>query len=132
MESVRAKPPEPDPALWTTLALWIGFSLGPTAWAVQLELVYAAAQQACQGDITITTLHMASGVCLIVSILGGVSAAWHWFRTGAAVPSQFETGIVTRRRFLSIQGMFTGALFAIIIAAQWLAIVYLSPCPSGN
>jgi hypothetical protein len=126
---MTATKPKHDPHYMATLLLWLGFGIAPIAWAVQLQTVYAAAQQTCQGDISIFTLHVVSGVCLLTTALGGLLATWNWMRAARNWPSQDDSGFVARHHFIAAEGMLTSALFTLVIIAQWLAVVNLSPCP---
>ena len=113
----------------TTLLLWTPFVLAPLAWGMHLQVVYAASQLVCSGAIPLSTLHLISAVCLVLAISASLFAAWQWRRAGAEVPSQHESGWSARMRFVSLQGMMSGALFALVIVAQWIALFYLPPCP---
>ena len=121
--------PKPESAPITTLALWTGLLLAPIAWAVHLQFVYAASQQVCTDRLTQTTLQAVSIICLALAVTAGLLATWNWFSAGAKWPSDERSDLVARRRFLSAEGMLSALLFAIVIVAQWLALVYFPPCP---
>jgi hypothetical protein len=125
----RLTEPQHDGAWGTSAALWTGVLLGPAAWGVHLQFVYAAADQVCKGNLDKTALHIASIACLSVAIAGGLIAAWLWFTSGVKWPSDARSDLVARRRFLAAEGILTGVLFAIVIVGQWLSIVYYPPCP---
>jgi Mn2+/Fe2+ NRAMP family transporter len=112
-----------------TGALWLGFALGPIAWIIHLQTVYAASEQVCQGDASRMTLHVISGLCLAAAIVGGLVAGWEFFRGGAGSSDEHEGGIKARRRFLSVEGLLTSALFVVVIIAQWTVVASLPPCP---
>jgi hypothetical protein len=126
------QPEQPEKEGWRheMAALWAGFALGPVAWAVHLQSVYAASQQACEGDLKSASLHLISGACLAAAIIGAVLSAWLWGHGQFIVPSQFDEGYMARRRFMSVEGLMSGALFSLVIIAQWIALFYLSPCPA--
>jgi hypothetical protein len=115
-------------APWTTLGLWVGVLLPPAAWAAHLQFVYAGSEQVCKGNLSLATLNIVSGVCVLAALAAGVLAASLWFTSGAQWPSDTRSDLVARRRFLSAEGMLSGLLFAIVVVAQWFALVYLSPC----
>jgi hypothetical protein len=121
--------PKPESAPVTTLALWTGLLLAPIAWAVHLQFVYAASQQVCNERLTPAMLQAASITCLALAVAAGLLATWNWFTAGAKWPSDERSDLIARRRFLSAEGMLSALLFALVIAAQWLALVYFSPCP---
>jgi hypothetical protein len=126
---MQPEKPQHESAPWTTAALWTGVFLAPVAWAVHLQFVYAVSQQACTGKISDMTLHIVSLACAAAAVAGGLLAAWHWFKSGAQWPSDERSDLIARRRFLSSEGILSSVLFALIIVGQWLAIVFLSPCP---
>jgi hypothetical protein len=121
--------PKPPSAPLTTIALWTGLFLAPAAWGVHLQFVYAASQQVCKKNLTSVTLNSASAICLALAVISGLLATWNWFMAGATWPSDERSDLIARRRFLSAEGMLTALLFAVVIGAQWLALVYLPPCP---
>jgi hypothetical protein len=121
--------PKPPSAPLTTLALWTGFLLAPVAWAVHLQFVYAASQQVCKQKLSSVTLNSVSAICLGLAVISGLLATWNWFSAGAKWPSDDRSDLVARRRFLSAEGILAAVLFAVVIAAQWLALIYLPPCP---
>jgi hypothetical protein len=113
----------------TTLLLWTPFVLAPVAWAFHLQVVYAASLWVCEGETPLSTLHAISAGCFALAVAAGLFATWQWWTAGAQVSSQHDWAWKGRIRFLSMQGMLVGALFALVIVAQWSAIFYLPPCP---
>src|SRR3954469_16306367 len=120
--------PMPPSAPLTTLALWMGFLLAPAAWAVHLQFVYATSEQVCKQHLSRATLNGVSTACLTVAVFGGVLATMNWLLAGAKWPSDERSDLVARRRFLAAEGILTGLLFTVVIVAQWMALVYHSPC----
>jgi hypothetical protein len=110
------------------LALWTAFFLGPAAWGVHLQSVYAASQQVCDGTFRLATLHVISTVCLAMSLGGGLLAMVLWLRAGAVWPSEERADAIARFRFVSAEAILTGILFALVIIAQWISVLYYSPC----
>jgi hypothetical protein len=120
--------PKPESAPFTTLALWTGFLLAPAAWAVHLQLVYAASEQVCKQHLSRATLNAVSVVCVALAVGGGLLATLNWFIAGAKWPSEERSDLTARQRFLSAEGILSGLLFTVVIVAQWLALLYLTPC----
>jgi hypothetical protein len=119
---------KPRNAPWTTFGLWIGILLPPAAWAIHLQFVYAASEQVCKGHVSLTTLNIVSAASVLAALGAGVLAAGLWFGSGAKWPAEEQSDVIARQRFLSAEGMLSGLLFAIVVVAQWFALVYLSPC----
>lgn len=125
---MNAQPHAPPLVGRSNLRLWAGLLAGPVAWLVQLQAVYALAQQVCLG-LGAWTLHAATLACLLPA-LGGCGLAWSgWGAAGRHWPSDADEGKLARVRFLSVLGLLTGALFSLLILAQWIAVWLLDPCP---
>lgn len=111
------------------VALWTGLFAGPVAWIVQFLLIYILAPQVCGNVIKDFVLHLPALLCLLTAIAGAVLAWRNWRTAGRSWPSERDPPDVTRIRFLSLLGVMTASLFALVIAAQWLSILFLPPCP---
>jgi hypothetical protein len=110
------------------LTLWAGCLAGPIAWFLQLEAVYALASGYCGGKGRLG-LHLVSLVCLLLAA-GGSWASWKgWGTVGHAWPSESEGGTAGRARFMGALGLMSCLFCALVILAQWIAIVVLDPCP---
>lgn len=121
---------EAKPEVRLNLLLWAGLLLAPAAWIVELELVYMMANWACLG-LPLFSLHIAAGTCLLISLWGLVIAGRNWRASGSRLPSDEQDPVTARVRFMSVLGVMTGALFSLLIVAQWLAVVFLDPCPAS-
>jgi hypothetical protein len=108
------------------LALWLGFLLPPTAWALQLQIVYLLSEYGC-GTGNFLPNHIASAIALVLSAFGGLFSWHNWMKAGGEWKSE-EAGTIARSRFLAILGVLTGALFTIVIFAQWLPTIVGVPC----
>jgi hypothetical protein len=111
-----------------TPMLWLAFFMPPVVWAFHLQFVYAAAQQVCNDNLTLTSLHAFSAACTIVALIALFLAVWQLLSTGGRFPSDERGDVLARRRFLAAEALLSGLLFSIVIVAQWLALLYLSPC----
>ena len=106
--------------------LWTGLLLPPLAFLTNLELGYAFVTASCdRGDQLL--IHLTHLACLLLS-LGGAWAAWRaWQAEGAEWPGQ-AGGPIGRTRFMAGLGLLTGAMFTLVILAQWIPGFLLSPC----
>jgi hypothetical protein len=109
--------------LTDTRILWPALLAGPVAWAVQLQGVFALSAWANEGGGSVP-LHAISALSLLAA-LGGAALAWRAWRTVGGWPSGTEGPDVARVRYLTVLGVLTGALFAGVIVAQWIAVVML-------
>lgn len=106
--------------------LWLGFLLPPLAWAAQLQIVYLLSEAGC-GSGNFLPNHIVSGAALIFSVCGGL-VSWHnWVKAGGEWKSEAAEPLA-RSRFMAILGVLTGALFTLVIFAQWLPTILGVPC----
>lgn len=110
-----------------TAKLWIGLLAGPAAWAVQLQTVYTLAPWSCDHS-NLLPLHLVTSLCLAGAIGGGWLAWKKWQEIGGW-PGGDEDVDSGRVRLMSVVGIMSSALFALVILAQWFAVVMLDPCP---
>jgi hypothetical protein len=109
-----------------SLRLWIGMLVPPAAWAVQLQSLYLTSEFGCRSS-DFTWNHVVVVVALIVSILAGFIAWREWSQSGRS--DEDEGGDrMSRRRFMSLLGVLTSALFSVTILAQWLPTLMGVPC----
>jgi hypothetical protein len=112
---------------WRKLSLGAGLFAGPAAWAMQLQVVYALVPWACKHHRTYL-LHVMTATFLLVSVAGGLLAWREWRRVGGGWPSGTEGDPDTRSRFMAVLGIFTSALFTLVILAQWVPAFVFDPC----
>src|SRR3954463_13370947 len=105
----------------------IAAAIGPVAWCINLEVVYALAPRACAGGGR-GLLHLSTFCCLGIAILGAALSWFNWGWSGWRDPSDADAGWPARVGFLSLLGIASGSLFALLIVAQWIAILALDPC----
>lgn len=115
--------------LTDTRVLWAGVLAGPVAWAVQELGVYTLAASAGEGWSE-APLHALSFVCLLVAAGGGYLAHRAWLVVGGW-PSAADDPARGRVRALGVLGQLTGALFSVVIVAQWIAAIMLPARPTG-
>lgn len=108
--------------------LWLGLLLPPVVWALQLQTIYLLiGYNTCEGGSR-SPVHITSLICLILSAFGFFVSWRNWMKTGGIEWKSENSGIVPRSRFMAILGVLTGALFSIVIFAQWLPAIYGVPC----
>ncbi len=106
--------------------LWIGLLLPPAAWIAQLQALYLSSEFGCATS-NFTKNHIVVVVALVVALIGW-AFAWHeWTKTrdDAAVDTGERD---TRSRFMALVGVMSGALFSLLIVAQWLPTLTGVPC----
>jgi hypothetical protein len=105
---------------------WIGLFLAPAAFFVHLQVAYVLVPWACA---TRSPLWVHVGGLIAVAIaLAGAAAAWSVQGGTAAHADEDRAGPSPRSHFLGTVGLYMSALFALILAAQWVAGFVISPC----
>ena len=108
------------------LWLCIGLLMPPVVWAAQLEIVYLLTEFSCKTS-NFFTIHIASIISLALALAGTFISWRHWIETGGEWKSE-KAGVVPRSRFMAILGTLLGALFSLLIFAQWLPTALGVPC----
>jgi hypothetical protein len=109
------------PAPTGTVSLWAGVIVAPLLWACQLELEYALVPW-IGGHGKHFLLYLVTVVFLVLTLI----CLWLCWKEWATVWKATEREHhVTRAAFLSMLGMWSSALFALIILAQGIASFFL-------
>jgi hypothetical protein len=116
----REHPPVSDTALWTSV---LG---GPLVFLLNLQVNYVMVDWACNSgnDWSLHVVHLTSLIlCVGVALLGLTLLR----RAGGGGPDS-GGGSASRSRLLATVGLLGGALFAVSILAQWIAMMVLGTC----
>ncbi|MGX4802516.1 hypothetical protein [Bradyrhizobium guangdongense] len=106
------------------LLYWAGVALGPLAWGINLQGVYALAHFSCETTKLSGTIM--SAVLAIVALAGTAISARAVRRGAGAEWTDAQGG--GPRTFMAWLGVGTGVLFALVIANQLAASLMISPC----
>jgi hypothetical protein len=107
--------------------LWLGLFAGPAGLLVAQQGAYALAPRACETGNTAPLQAMALAGLIVVGL--GAWLAWRgWWDTGAGGPTDTADPKLARARFLSLLGLLSAPLFALLIVSQWVTIAVLDPC----
>jgi hypothetical protein len=109
-----------------TIAQWFGLLAGPLAMLGNLQAQYALTPWACRSGSRFA-LHIPPILFLSIALAAAILAHVQWRRGGGGEPGA-ETGILGRARFLGVLGIATSLFFGSVIAAMWLADVFLNTC----
>ena len=119
-----------DAAAWTPprvdAALWFGILGPPMLLLLNQQLNYMLVPWTCRHDAP-WLLHVVSLVLIAAIVLTGLVALRLWRGAGGDWESQGE-GPLPRSRFMAILGVTSSAFAALILFAQWLPILYITPC----
>jgi hypothetical protein len=112
---------EPAPVLE-----WVGLLLPAATFFAHLQIGYVLIPYACttHQDIWVHVV----GILAVVLSLAGNMAAWRtWMRAGREVPGE-GPGTMAHTRFLGAVGLGMGAIFTLILIAQWIAGLFIGTC----
>lgn len=105
---------------------WIGMFLPAAVFFVRLQVGYLLVPWSCT-----TQQHYwphVVGIAAVLLALAGTMAAWRtWMRAGHEVPGE-GGGSLPRTRLLGAMGLGMGALFTLILVAQWIAAFFIGTC----
>jgi hypothetical protein len=105
---------------------WIGVLGGPIVWLIFLQVNYMLAPSACLSQNK-TMLGIVTIVALFGTI-GSAFAAWRaWHQAGATSHTE-EGGSIGRSRFMALSGIGLSALFALVVLASAIPIIFLGAC----
>jgi hypothetical protein len=108
----------------TRALYWAGVALGPLAWGINVQGVYAFAHFSCEK--TGLSGPILSAMLIIVAVAGTVISGRAVHRSAESEWSDPRGG--GPRSFMAWLGVGTGALFALVIANQLAASLMINPC----
>lgn len=111
---------------WSSAALWYSWLVPPLSFGADLILSYALVQHACStGHFYV--LHMITVFALLFTLSGGLLA---WREYGRMPREADDEGgsPFDRAHFMAIAGMLWCAAFVIIILANGVPRMLISPC----
>jgi hypothetical protein len=103
---------------------WMGVALGPAAWAINLQTIYAITPHACARPSSATIF--LSIVMALVATAGTLISLRATRRDAPAELAEAQGG--RARNFMAWLGVGSGALFALVILNQLAAVLMISPC----
>jgi len=102
--------------------LWLGILGPPSAWLVQFQTIYMQVYPACGVHRNLNIGFVCAGFFVVIAALG-IYPARSW------ADHRFALDPVSRtRRFMSIVGVTSTALFLLVVIAQWIAAILVDPC----
>jgi hypothetical protein len=108
------------------LLQWIGFFLAPAVFFIHLQLAYVLVPWACATGLRIW-IHVATLAAVLLAI-AGTGAAWRVHARAEGVANNDDAGAIPRTRFLGVLGLCQSTIFVLLLVAQLIAGVVISPC----
>jgi hypothetical protein len=102
--------------------LWLGIAGPPSVWLIQFQSIYMLVYPACGAGRNLN-IGLTCAMFFAVIAACGVYPKKNWDRNALA-----ENPVSRTRRFMSIVGVMSTALFLLLVIAQWIAAVLVDPC----
>jgi hypothetical protein len=103
---------------------WAGVALGPAAWAVNLQSIYAMTHHACAGLSWATPI-----LSIATAIIAGCGTLISLRAIRRDAPSEWsEAQGGHARNFMAWLGVGSGIIFALVILNQLAAALMINPC----
>jgi hypothetical protein len=102
--------------------LWIGIIGPPSFWLIQFQTIYMLVYPACGAGRNLT-IGFTCGIFFLVIVGLGLYPLRNY-----SVNRHPENPVSRTRRFMSILGLMSTALFLLLVIAQWIAALLVDPC----
>ena len=112
---------EPAPVLE-----WVGLLLPAVTFFAHLQIGYVLIPYACTTHQDIW-VHVVGILAVVLSLVGNIAVWRTWMRAGREIPGE-GPGTLPRTRFLGAVGLGMGAIFTLILIAQWIAAWFIGTC----
>lgn len=109
------------------LLLWVGWVIGPVAWALHLLGSYVLVTWVCETGHH-WTLHATTLVTLAMSLIGGWLAWRQWGVAGRRWPGDSDNRFSSRIQFMALGGLILSLLSALLIVAEGIPNFFLGAC----
>lgn len=105
---------------------WIGLFLAPAVFFARLQIAYVIVPWACVTGGR-GWLHLVDLLAVALALAGGW-LAWTVQRESSDRSRPDGADAISRANFLGLVGVWSSALFALLLAAQGTAGMVISPC----
>jgi hypothetical protein len=103
---------------------WIGVALGPAAWAINLQTIYAITPHACAKPTSAAIV-----LSIVMAIIAGSGSLISLRAIRRNVPAERAEAQGGRTgNFMAWLGVGSGVIFALVILNQLAAALMISPC----
>ena len=105
---------------------WVGLFLAPATFFTHLQIGYVLVPWSCTKHDTVW-LHAVNVLAVLLAVIGAW-AAWRVHALAESSARNDDAGAVPRTRFLGVVGLGMSAMFVLLLAAQAIEAISLSPC----
>jgi hypothetical protein len=105
---------------------WIGLFLAPGTFFVHLQVGYVLVPWSCTTRDRVW-LHVVDLLAVVLAAIG-TWAAWRVHALAESPARNDDGGVVPRTRFLGVVGLGISATFVLLLLAQAIEGISLSPC----
>ena len=103
---------------------WIGVALGPAAWAINLQTIYAITPHACAKPTSAAIV-----LSIVMAIIAGSGSLISLRAIRRNAPAEWAEAQGGRAgNFMAWLGVGSGVIFALAILNQLAATLMISPC----
>ena len=103
---------------------WMGMALGPAAWAINLQTIYAITPHACARPTSATIV-----LSIVMAVIAGSGSFISLRAIRRNAPAEWaEAQGGHTQNFMAWLGVGSGVIFALVILNQLAAALMISPC----
>jgi hypothetical protein len=105
---------------------WVGLFLAPATFFAHLQIGYVLVPWSCTRHNTVW-IHVVNLLAVALAVVG-TWAAWRVHVRAESGASNDGPGTVPRTRFLGVVGLGMSGMFVLLLVAQAIEAISLSPC----
>jgi vacuolar-type H+-ATPase subunit I/STV1 len=110
----------------TPKGLWLLVVLPPIIGAISMEASFVLVRQSCAAQHNVA-LYLVTLAAMVLTAANATVAYVIWKRAGVIWPTE-AVDLATRIRFIAVVGILSSLMSFLLIVAQGIATVQLSPC----
>ena len=110
----------------TPKGLWLLVVVPPIIGAISMEASYVLVRQSCAAQHNVA-LYLVTLAAMVLTAVNAAVAYVIWKRAGVIWPTE-AVDLATRIRFIAVVGILSSLMSFLVILAQGIATVQLSPC----
>jgi hypothetical protein len=105
---------------------WVGVFLAPATFFAHLQIGYVLVPWSCTRHNSVW-IHLVNLLSVVLAIIG-TWAAWRVHARADSAANNDGPGAIPRTRFLGVLGLGLSGMFVLLLVAQAIEAISLSPC----